>query len=518
MRPVARLATRQWRPTVAAAVGLAVALALAAIAIPRRQHTVTVTEGVSAGAGGRSEVNGGGSSGAATGAAGAAGAPAGAAAGGASAAAGEGGTGGTAAGGSASGSGAGASGSGGSGSAGSAGAVRGVTPTSVRIGVAVLDLSAVKYLGSEYDPGNVQQQWQALLDGWHRQHLVPVNGRDIEFAFQSYSVTSTDEQRSACAGLIDDKKVFAVIGIEFFYQQGSECVTAEKHTPLLTSEGPADDVYTRGAPWLFSLTRSEDSLLRNLVHWADQQGLLRGKKIGVYHLNDPQETALVDRSIKGELGKLGYHLTAEASTSNALGGPDDALAVQQFRTKGVDLAILLTSRGGFMQQAEAQGYKPTYIDTDYGGGTSDVGTNQYPGHQFDGTRAMTTVRRGEPAAGIPPSPDMEPCVRNYERYSGRHVARPGSTGHEAAEWVFIVLSCDEGKVLLQALQTAGPNLTPASLVHGLESIHGVSLIRYPDVTFGPGRHQGVTQQRTLQWHASCTCWRATGQFQGLFVP
>jgi hypothetical protein len=253
------------------------------------------------------------------------------------------------------------------------------------------------------------------------------------------------------------------------------------------------------------------------VRWADGRGLLKGRRIGVYHLSDPQESALVSRSVKGELAKLGYKLTAEATTSNALGGPDDALAVQQFRTKAVNLAILLTSRGGFMQQAEAQGYKPTYVDTDYGGGTSDVGTNQYPAHQFDGTQSMTTVRRGEPAAGLPSSPDMEPCVRNYERYSGRKVARPGQSGHEAAEWVFIVLACDEGKVLLQALRAAGPNLTPASFVQGLESLRGVSLIRYPNISFGPGRHQGVDQQRTLQWRAACTCWRATGQFEGLYV-
>ena len=50
MRWLSRLAQREWRPSVAAVVGLALALGLAAVAVPRRQRTVTVT-GESAGRG-----------------------------------------------------------------------------------------------------------------------------------------------------------------------------------------------------------------------------------------------------------------------------------------------------------------------------------------------------------------------------------------------------------------------------------------------------------------------------------
>ena len=44
-----------------------------------------------------------------------------------------------------------------------------------------------------------------------------------------------------------------------------------------------------------------------------------------------------------------------------------------------------------------------------------------------------------------------------------------------------------------------------------------SLIRYPNVTWGPGKFQGVDSQRTLQWTSDCTCWRAQGQFAPLFL-
>ena len=61
-----------------------------------------------------------------------------------------------------------------------------VIPMQIVIGVTYPDLTALRALGPEYDNGDVALQWQALLDGWHKQHLVPINGRDIELRFAKY--------------------------------------------------------------------------------------------------------------------------------------------------------------------------------------------------------------------------------------------------------------------------------------------------------------------------------------------
>src|SRR5205823_5342420 len=104
------------------------------------------------------------------------------------------------------------------------GSLRGVTASSVTIGVATLDLSAVKYLGPEYDNGDVAGQWNAVVADWRDRHVLPVNGRDVSLKFVSYSVLNTDDQRRACAALVDDDQSFAVVAPEFFYQTGSDCV------------------------------------------------------------------------------------------------------------------------------------------------------------------------------------------------------------------------------------------------------------------------------------------------------
>ena len=503
---------RRIGPSAGVAAGLVVGVVLAAIAIPRRQPVAVQAGGttspsaVASGAQPQSGASGGATVPTVAGATPVGGSGAGAAPSG---------------GGSVAASGSPSAGGGTTGAAAPVAAAqgggRGITPSTVKIGVAYLDLSAVRALGPEFDNGNVPQQWDAILDDWHRRHVLPVAGRDVQFAYRSYDVTSNDAQRSACVGLVGDEKVFAVIGIEFFYQAGADCVARQFRTPLITSEGPGDDVYTRAAPLLFSLQPSEDRLLHNFVQWAERTGLFNGAKIGLYYSTDPVETQIVNRSVKAELAKLHHSIAAEVQTDNKTASPQDAIAVQKFRSAGVNLAIILDAGIGFLEQAEVQSYHPKYIQSDFNGGTSDTGTATYPSDAYQGTLAMTTVRRGEPAAGIPLSPQEEACVTNYERYSGKKISRPGPKGHELAQWVFVVLACDESNVLLHALQNAGRNLTQATFVAGLQGIHNLPLIRYPNVTWGPGKFQGVDSQRTLQWTSDCTCWRAQGQFAPLFL-
>src|SRR2546423_13157059 len=126
---------------------------------------------------------------------------------------------------------------------------------------------------------------------------------------------------------------------------------------------------------------------------------------------------------------------------------------------------------------------------------------------------MTGRRDGELNAGMPLTPQENDCLANYERYSHKSVKRGDN-----AELHYVLDSCDEADVLIAGLRAAGPTLTPASFVAGLETIRGMSLRRVPLVSFGPDRHNGGDQQATVQWRGSCMCWNAGSGFDPLFVP
>jgi hypothetical protein len=486
-------------------IGLFIGVLVGALVIPRHQaDVVTAARGRLGGA----AASGGATDESATGASGDA-------AGGTAGAAGPGGSTGGATGVGGPGSANGAAGRNGSTSAGAAagGTSRGVSANTIKIGVAYSDLTALRALGPEYDNGNVPQQWDALLDGWHKSGALPVNGRDVQFVYKSYNVLNLADQRAACSSLIQDSGVFAVVGVAYF-AVGSDCVARQYHTPMLTSDGPGADVYQLGWPYLFSVDESADRTMANMLLWAESRGALRGKKIGLYYAEDGLEPGLVDRSVKPTLARLGYKLAAESTTSanDTNGGPEDAVAVQRFRAANVDLVILMTSKTGFLQAASAQAYKPTFIDSDYLYGTSDVTTSTYPAGEWDGTFAITSTHRGEPAAGIGLNSAQEACIQNYERYSHSSVARPSKSGHEAAVFAYILTACDEGNLLLDAMRAAGPNLNAASLVAALEGVHNRPLLRYSAISFSSTRHDGEDTGRTLLWRSQCTCYVAQGDF------
>lgn len=391
---------------------------------------------------------------------------------------------------------------------GTAGATRGLTDDSITIGIAYPNLGALKALGPAFDNGDVPKQWNALIDGYRKSGLVPVNGRNIRLVFRDYNVLAPEEQRAACTGLINDDKSLLVIAQTYFLA-GAECVARENKTLLITSDGPDDPIFDRSAPLLFSLGMSEDRVLRNLAAWADERGLLAGKKVGIYYENTALYRDQMNRTVKAELSRRGYKIAAEVTTDQRLGGPQDAVAVQRFSTAGVDIALLFTSKAGFMQQADAQAYHPAYLDSDFGFGTSDSATSTYPKTQYDGTVAFTGRRVGETPAGIALGAEGEACLANYERFAG------GRPPVESAEWAYILTGCDLGKTLLVALTSAGRDLTPGGMVAGLETMRTVPMTRYAPVTFTRDKHHGVDSYRELKWYASCSCWKATGPFQPL---
>jgi hypothetical protein len=78
--------------------------------------------------------------------------------------------------------------------------------------------------------------------------------------------------------------------------------------------------------------------------------------------------------------------------------------------------------------------------------------------------------------------------------------------------------CDEAELVLKALQGAGRNLTPQAFVAALESqAKNVPMGIHGNVTFGPGKHNGVDQQRTIQFNGDCRCWKVVTPFSPLFV-
>src|SRR5207249_3683579 len=113
-------------------------------------------------------------------------------------------------------------------------------------------------------------------------------------------------QRSACVGLVQDEKVFMVLGGNSF-GVGNVCVAQEFKTPIITFGGGDpifDSTYEQAWPNLFALGLSWSRALRNHPSWAAEMGVYKDKKLGIYYANDPTFLDGVKKDFKPAMAKL----------------------------------------------------------------------------------------------------------------------------------------------------------------------------------------------------------------------
>ena len=398
---------------------------------------------------------------------------------------------------------------------GPAGEARGVTNDRIKIGIAIPDIGPFAVV-DEFNLGDMRGHMEAVLDRWKREGRVPVHGRQVEFVYRVFGIVG-DEDVASCNGFVKDDRVFMVIGLRS-YEGGNECLADRFDTPVVTLEHfneEGERAFQRMHPYLFTLRTSLERIGVNLVRWAHAAGHLKGKTIGIY--SETPDGVAMDKAVTDTLTSLGYKVAARSTTSSKQGGADDQVAVQRFRVANVNLALLFVAAlpaTSFMEQARAQGYRPTYLDTDYGDHTSDAASSTYPVDQYDGTLATSMTRVGDLGAGRPLAPEAESCVANYERYSGRRFNRRPP---ETAEMVMMLQGCDEAEMVITALERAGRNLTRSSFIAAMDSIERRAGASHASFTFTADKHHGAASQRTVQWQRSCECWVARSEFADLLL-
>lgn len=385
------------------------------------------------------------------------------------------------------------------------GSTQGVTESSVKIGVAIPDVSVFEQINPAYAAGPQEKYYEALLEHWADEGKATIAGRRVELVTRTYPSTDENAKRAACVGLVEEEKVMAVLAPGNF-ATALDCVAKEHRVPVITTDFVDDDTLAANAPYLFSLHLTGDNLMRNFARWAVEEGLLDGKRIGVYYSKQGAKPDQYFNVLKAELEEAGHELAEVVTTTNPLGGPDDNLAVQRLKAAGADVVILnvsIASRLGFWNFADSQGYKPTYIDSDYIWNTDDSVSVPALASQFDGTLGFTAYTNGASGAKEYPEP-LRTCLDVGARAAGRPI------NENYNEWRYLTSACDLVHTLMLALEHAGEGLDASSFIEGVEAIHEVPMARHELVDFSSDRHEGSATYRTVQWTASCTCWMPAG--------
>lgn len=395
----------------------------------------------------------------------------------------------------------------------------GVTDTTITLGIASVNVANLAQLGPTYDFGNEQDYWKAILASWAKQKITPINGRDLDLKYTDYLVIAANpaqSQGNACVQLTQNDKVFAVAADSNF-TSGQDCVASQNHVPIITSSvSVTDSAFTLDSPYLFSTGPSLSRALRNLPAWAKAHGLLGSDVVlGTYHLGDPVTSHLIDTTLKASLSKVGQSIKVEATTSNELGSPADAAAVEKMKAAGVNTVILLDATNAFLNAANRLNYHPKYIGSDYLGVATGSSIAPFPANQLDGTYAMTSMTDNDWTTNIQPSAAASACLQAYKDYSGTTLT---PNGNDAGKYNALLGVCDNANTILKALQNAGKDLNRASYIKAMESIQNLVGAEVPTISFSSTEHAGGTGAETLKWAASCKCYEVVEGFKPFALP
>jgi len=377
----------------------------------------------------------------------------------------------------------------------------------IKIGYAFPDLAAFAVLNKSFAIGDPKLQAEAVVDGWRRDGLLPT-GIDIELVAAPYNIIEPAAKLGVCTSLAQDEQVFAVVaGIAF--TEGAECLATRYQTPIIDTDGAEPSAYGRGAPWFFTLRPDHAMQFVNFGQWAIDTGELDGKRVGMYFETKIAEGVDAMRQLFDEQG---VNLVSVTETSGiGIGGAEDPLSIERFIADDVEVALPLvggSSAANMYGFAKGQGYRPVWLDMDYSEHTTDVAAKTNPAEQYDGTLAMTVARVGERASGIA-NPGAEACLANYERYAAVDISREGI---ETGEYSSILRTCDLFAVLLAGLTGAADDLTKENFVAALENAGTIELVGSGNGSFTADDHSFIDEYRTIQWDASCPCWKAVSDF------
>jgi ABC-type branched-subunit amino acid transport system substrate-binding protein len=359
-------------------------------------------------------------------------------------------------------------------------AAPGVTKDTIKLGYAAVDFARIK-ASFGVDAGNAPPEaMQALVDATNE--AGGINGRKVELVVRTFLPVGQADAEKACRELIEDEKVFAVLGT--FIGDTALCVTETHATPYFGNYGlsPARKARSK-AP--FIVTGFDDA--KNLgdgIQLLLDEGALKGRTVAV--LSDQErDEASIDELVVAPLEAAGVDVVSKGrrgpTSSDAVQGAAEMDRIlQRFHDDGADTVIVTTGLGGVVPAFGRTAYHPKVVFV----GNGQIG-NAEPLTKWGLTDpASLDGAIGAVFAATSPELAADPLVKRCFRTIDEHsdldlqptdvysaAERPGAKGV-----ALVVQMCELWRVVEKVLAKAGPNPTADSLVAGLDDVGPIPLV------------------------------------------
>jgi ABC-type branched-subunit amino acid transport system substrate-binding protein len=335
-----------------------------------------------------------------------------------------------------------------------------------------------------------------------------VNGRKIEVVWHEFNSANATanlaaEEQATCAAFTEDNHVFAVLSPVLTGSIVFQCL-AERGVGLVDANYNFFDMADQGLH-AHHFSPSYPTTPRGYAAFVDvlvsRSFFPRGAKIGAAYQDSAPRKLAFDAVVKG-LSAHGLRM----DDSFAYTTPDQISGgMLKFKAEGITHMFLIDGSGGLetlvtMQQAESQGYRPKYALNTLSG--PDLLQANAPRAQLAGAAGMGWI----PVVDIG---KLENSARDKECLAtlrGAGLDVPDNTAGR-----FALAACDIITFFSDAMKRA-PAFTIDGFRAGGEAL-GTAYMPFGSIAsrFGPGRHDGPSVARYLQFDQGCSCFVYSGE-------
>ena len=360
---------------------------------------------------------------------------------------------------------------------------RGVTETTITVGVAVPDFDALQQAGISNYQGDADIAFQAFIDRINDDGGV--FGRRIEPVYVSFDFLDPSSQDVACAEFVDDHEVFIVLyGL---LTANNLCLTELNQTMVMTRSFQTSELRERSGDTLWlQLNASDDERVRILGTALHDAGRLEGKTIGIL-ASASQGDGLEGRVLQDVLGDLGYEATlliGDAEQADQLARESQAaLFAENFRTAGVDYLFDLTGGGNVAGLMADAGFTPEFAYKALGPSVDGAEDRAV----LDGAVGVGEISEEAMLADADFNANCIDVVIAAHPELADEISYLPSGDEQAAgqrSWVNpIMIACDQTRLFDMIGELVGAELTNDTFLAALDSLGPVDLYGYGQASF-----------------------------------
>ena len=367
--------------------------------------------------------------------------------------------------------------------------VQGITKNSITLGMAMIDYAKIKsQFGVDPSGGGdalPKQVLPALVKALNKSGGI--NGRKLKVDTAWFVPVGTDSTNASCRKLIEDDKVFAVVGA--YLADGGLCVTETHKTPYFAGWGLNEERQARSKAPFITVQGSDESLTSAGMKSAIASGVLKDKKVAVYWDNESSDS-LVNNQILAPLKAGGVNVVAKAkqpdSSDQVKAGQDLDTIFQRFQAEGADALIVQSGLSVIIPALERSSWHPQLVFTNGQTNGSLTGFGLKNPETLKGAIAVT---QAIPPGVVEKDPKYLNCLDRINANSDLHLKptddRSPKDFKGSVGAISLPAFCQLFDLSVKVLKAAGDNPSSKTIIQGLAKLNSFSLPGIPNASLSP---------------------------------